>query len=148
MVCKLWKITHCDDNIITTWNECHLWFGYGDFIIIGAKLIAHVQHIPRIVCFVEFKKCFTLKCRHNERDGVSDHQPYGCLPSRLIRRKSKKTSKCRVIGLCAGNSPVTGEFPARRASNAENISIWWRHQDFSDILKDYFTGTGAIIRLQ
>ena len=21
----------------------------------------------------------------------------------------------------------TGEFPAQRASNAENISIWWRH---------------------
>ena len=30
-------------------------------------------------------------------------------------------------GLCAGNSPVTGEFPAQMASNAENIFIWWRH---------------------
>ena len=28
-----------------------------------------------------------------------------------------------------GNSPVTGEFPAQRASNAENVSIWWRHHD-------------------
>ena len=28
---------------------------------------------------------------------------------------------------CAGNSPVTGEIPAQRASNAENVSIWWRH---------------------
>ena len=28
---------------------------------------------------------------------------------------------------CAGNSPVTSEFPAQRASNAENVSIWWRH---------------------
>ena len=27
------------------------------------------------------------------------------------------------------NSPVTGEFPAQMASNAENISIWWRHHD-------------------
>ena len=26
-----------------------------------------------------------------------------------------------------GNSPVTGEFPAQMASNAENVSIWWRH---------------------
>ena len=26
--------------------------------------------------------------------------------------------------LC-GNSPVTGEFPAKRASNAENVFIWW-----------------------
>ena len=28
-----------------------------------------------------------------------------------------------VTGLCEGNSPVTGEFPAQRASNAENVSI-------------------------
>ena len=37
-----------------------------------------------------------------------------------------KTSKLRVIGLCVGNSPGTGdgEFPAQRASNAENVSIW------------------------
>ena len=39
----------------------------------------------------------------------------------------RKTSKLRVTGLCEGNSPVTGEFPAQRASNAENASIWWRH---------------------
>ena len=42
------------------------------------------------------------------------------------KRRSKKTSKLRVTGLCAGNSPVTGEFPAQRASNAEKVSIWWR----------------------
>ena len=24
-------------------------------------------------------------------------------------------------------SPGTGEFPAQMASNAENVSIWWRH---------------------
>ena len=35
----------------------------------------------------------------------------------------KKTSKLRVTGLGAGNSPVTGEFPAQRASNAENVSV-------------------------
>ena len=23
--------------------------------------------------------------------------------------------------------PVTGDFPAQRDSNAENVSIWWRH---------------------
>ena len=36
----------------------------------------------------------------------------------------KKTSKLRATGLCAGNSPVIGEFPAQMTSNAENISIW------------------------
>ena len=46
---------------------------------------------------------------------------------RLFKPRSKKTSTLRVTGLCAGNSPVTGEFPAQRASNAENVSIWWCH---------------------
>ena len=39
------------------------------------------------------------------------------------RRRSKKTSKLCVIGLCV----VTGGFPAQRVSYAENVSIWWRH---------------------
>ena len=45
----------------------------------------------------------------------------------LFRRRSKKTSKLRVTGLCAGNSPGTGEFPAQMASIAENVSLWWLH---------------------
>ena len=49
------------------------------------------------------------------------------LLNRLFRRRSKKTSKLRVTGLCAGNSPGTGEFPAQMASYAENVSIWWCH---------------------
>ena len=44
--------------------------------------------------------------------------------NRLFRRRSTKTSKLRVTGHCAGNSPVIGEFPAQMASNAENVSIW------------------------
>ena len=68
-----------------------------------------------------------LQWRHNGLDGVSNHQPHHCLFSRLFGRRSKKTSKRRVTGLCAGNSPGTGEFPAQMASNAENVSIWWRH---------------------
>ena len=66
-----------------------------------------------------------LRWHHNDRDGVSNHWPHDC----LLRRRSKETSKLRVTGLCAGNSPLTGEFTTQRASNAENISIWWRHHD-------------------
>ena len=68
-----------------------------------------------------------LQWRHNGRDSVSNHQPHHCLLNGLFRRRSKKTSKLRVIGLCARNSPVTGEFPAQMASNVENVFIWWRH---------------------
>ena len=69
----------------------------------------------------------SLRWRHNDHAAVSNHQPHGCLLNRLFRRKPKKTSKLRVTGLCAGNSPGTGEFPAQMASYAENVSIWWRH---------------------
>ena len=33
-----------------------------------------------------------------------------------------------------GNSAGTGEFPAQMASNAENVSIWWRHHDFDALI--------------
>ena len=68
-----------------------------------------------------------LRWRHNGHDSVSNRQPHDCLLNRLFRRRSKKTSKRRVTGLCAGNSPGTGEFPAQMVSNAENVFIWWRH---------------------
>ena len=48
---------------------------------------------------------YPLHWRHNDHDGVSNRQPHSCLLNRLFRRRSKKTSKFRVTGLCAGNSP-------------------------------------------
>ena len=79
----------------------------------------------------------SLQWRHNGRDSVSNHQPHDCLPNGLFRRRSKKTWKLRVTGLCAGNSPGTGEYPAQMASNAENVSIWWRHHDASHACQIY-----------
>ena len=61
---------------------------------------------------------WSLRWRHNGRDSVSNLQPHDCLLNRLFRRRSKKTSKFRVTGLCVGKQMV---------SNAENVSIWWRH---------------------
>ena len=46
-----------------------------------------------------------LHWRHNDHDDAWNHQPHGCLLNRLFRRRSKKTSKLRVTGLCVGNSP-------------------------------------------
>ena len=80
-----------------------------------------------------------LQWRHKERDGVSNHRHLDCLPNRLFRRSSKKTSKLRVTHLCEVNSPVIDEFPAQRVSNAENASIWWRHHGFILV----FCGTGC-----
>ena len=55
--------------------------------------------MPRYVRYV------ALQWRHNDYDCVSNHQPRGCLLNCLFGRRSKKTSKLRVTGLCVGNSP-------------------------------------------
>ena len=68
----------------------------------------------------------TLVWPHNERDGVSNHRRLDCLFNRLLRLRSKKTSKLCVTGLWEGNAPMTGGFSSQRASNTENVSDWWR----------------------
>ena len=96
------------------------------FFVIKTARIAMVtmqNQITRNFCMC------SSQWRHNEYDGVSNHQPRDYLLNRLFRRSSKKTSKLRVTSLCTGYSPVTVEFPAQMASNAENVSIWWCHHE-------------------
>ena len=50
-----------------------------------------------------------------------------CNGQRVINTHNSPTSTLRVTGICAVNSPVTGEFHEQMASNAENVSIWWHH---------------------
>ena len=114
---------------------------YRHQILFWSKLPIHVTgichvasarwHPPpsKIVSISQFsgEKLSALHWRHNEHDSVSNHQPHDYLLNRLFRRRSKKISKPRVTGLCAGNSPETGEFPEQMACDAENVSIWWRH---------------------
>ena len=99
-----------------------------------AKCAVIIEHVFGIIswqikCVWKFNIVCSqsLRWRHNGPDCVSNHQPHDCLFNRLFQHRSKKTSKLRVTGLCAGKSPGTDEFPAQRASYAENVSIWWRH---------------------
>ena len=90
------------------------------------------------ICFHRYAVyvvCQTSHWRHrDQRDGVSNHQPHDCLLNCIFRRRTKKRSKLRVSGLCAENSPVTGEFLAQKAGDTEKVSIWWRHHDFRYII--------------
>ena len=87
------------------------------------------QHQHKVHAIPSYMKNIlpSLHWRHNGHDSVSNHQPHDCLLNRLFRRRSKKISKLRGTGLCVGNSPETGKFLAQMASNAVNVSIWWRH---------------------
>ena len=73
----------------------------------------------------------TLQWCRNERDGVSNHRLPVCLLNRLFWCRWKKILKLRATGLCEGNQPVIDGFPSERASNAENVSIWWPHHDLA-----------------
>ena len=92
--------------------------------------------ISNVICRFEVLQLHTfqlhilgtaLQRRHNDRYSVSNHQRLDCLLNHLFMCRSKKTSKLRVTGLCKGNIPVSSEIPTQIASNAENVSIWWRH---------------------
>ena len=144
----------------------------------------HSFDIPNINSELNhWNQTVTLQWRQNERDGVSNHRRLDCLLDRMFRRRSRKTSKPRVTGLCEGNSPVNSphkgpvtrtnfhlmtsswinygcwimslafvrgihRWPVQRASNAENVSIWWRlsfvtqnvtiswSSSFSDVMKN------------
>ena len=91
--------------------------------LVATILLSLEITLESLVWFVDS----SLRWRHNGCDSVSNHQPHDCSLNRLFRRRSKKRSKVRVTGLCVGISPGSGEFPAQMASNAENVSIWWRH---------------------
>ena len=67
------------------------------------KLPFHMDIISQSTLFMDHRVCYTsLQWRHNEPDGVSNHQPHDSLLNLLFRRWSNKTSKLRVTGLWRG----------------------------------------------
>ena len=72
----------------------------------------------------------TLQWRHNDSECVSIAGASIVYSFVCSGEDWKETSKLRVTGLCEGNSPVSGEFPSKRASNAENDFTWWRHNEY------------------
>ena len=82
-------------NRYTTWN----YFCDGGFSKTQCIFMRSGLKYARFLCD------FSLHWHHNDHDGVSNYQPHGCLLNRSFGRRSKKTSKLRVTGLRAGNSP-------------------------------------------
>ena len=63
----------------------------------------------------------------------------------FVQAQVKDTLKFSVNGLCEGKSPMTEitDFPAQRASDAENVFIWWCHHGL--IMWDYLI-KGRVMR--
>ena len=88
---------------------------------------SHNKLPHRVYSFYESIGPFTLQWRHNDHDGVSNHQLHGCLLNRLFSRRSKKASKLRVPGLCVGNSPGPVNSPHKGP-------VTWKMFPFDDVI--------------
>ena len=79
----------------------------------------HFMHWKIHTCYIltSDESClskYPLRWRHNDCNGISNHQPHGCLLSCLIRHRSKKTSNSMPLAFVRGihwwpvNSPHKG----------------------------------------
>ena len=87
-------------------NKMHLkmsyakWRPFHHVLNILSYILNYILQLDQLTVWRE--RPIPLEWRHNERDSVSNHQPHDCLLNRLFKRRSKKTTKCRVTGLCVG----------------------------------------------
>ena len=106
----------------------------------------------RFCCCCCFVFCFCccewlhvpLHWRHNDHDGVPNHQPHGCLLNRLFRRRSKKTSKLRVTGLCVWNSPGPVNSPHKGPVTRKMFPFDDVIMALTYILQGWFIGLKAV----
>ena len=113
----MWEVLPCHGTSLNIHTIMHYPIVCLPAVGLLAIPICMVHVTAMCVCY--YGTLTTIQWRHNGRDSVSNHQPHDCLLNRLCRRRSEKTSKLHVTGLCAGNSSGTGEFPAQMASYAE-----------------------------
>ena len=90
------------------------------------------------------KSTQTLEWRHNERDGVSNHQPHDCLLNRLFRRRCRKHQSSTSLAFMRGihhwpvNSPHKGPVTRNMFPFDDSISsVGDRHISYDcDIIND------------
>ena len=112
-----------------TTGQYDMWINYSCAGTFDSKIFISTRNA--YVSSNELRTRFTLcsvHWRHNGCDSVSNHQPHDCLLRQpLIQTQIKENIKAPC------HRPLCGEFtgdrwiPAQMASNAENVSIWWRH---------------------
>ena len=105
----------------------------------GKSEVSLIRHTAGMWVLVSewYKAPTPLQWRHNDHDGVSNHQPHGCSLNRLFRRRSRKTTKLHVTGLCVGNSPWPVNSPLKGPATRKMFP-------FDDVITPTITNTIAI----
>ena len=89
----------------------------------------------------------SLQWRHNDHDGVSNYQPHGCLLNRSFRRRSKKTSKLRVTGLCGGGGGGGGGNSPGPVNSPHKAPVTRKMVPFDDVIMIYNDTTSKATQL-
>ena len=115
-------ILFLDTSHHVTWNT-----NYINDLMQDLQLLQCVSNGVTAVC----NRTLTLRWRHNELDGVSDHQSHDCLLNRLFGRRSKKKNQSSaslafVRGIHRGpvNSPHKWPVTRKMFPLDDVIMIW------------------------
>ena len=103
-----WLTMAIHKNVIILCNRQFMWLYFWHYREFPTQRASNMENVSIWWCHHDPGQDFqnmSLQWRYNDHDGVSNHQPHHCLLNRLFRRRSRKTSKLRVTGLCVGNSP-------------------------------------------
>ena len=130
MSAKKWRPFCPSLSVLThsSWKWCQRYSAeWEDSDIFALLILCYIHWNPKVT-----RVPTSLQWRHNGHDGVSNHQPHHCLLNHLFGRRSKKTLKLCVTGLCAGihRGPVNSlhKWPVtRKMSPFDDIMIKWTH---------------------
>ena len=75
-----------------------------------------ITYVGTVTCIYSVTKWIYIRMTSQENHVVSNHRSFDCLTAADLHQRNIKV---RILVLCEGNSPVTGEFPAQRSSIAE-----------------------------
>ena len=125
IVIKTEWVPFCIKYFQINFLACKWLYMYLDNSSSKEKISVHGKNITIHLMLFKYHWVFSLQWRHNERDGVSNHERLDCLLNYLFRCRSKKTSKLRVTGLCEGNSPVNSPL---------NGPVTWKMFPFDDVI--------------
>ena len=104
-----------DINVLSTLSASQINLNVSNVLHVIRNRIAFCIALPVLLSMLQW--------RHNTHDGVSNHRRLDCSLNCLFRRRSTKTSKFRVTGLCEGKQPVTGRFISQKPVTRKMFSF-------------------------
>ena len=133
-----WLFFVCTCSGHNNYFKCSQWLqsgGQRDYHSISVIILHTAQQLSQlrksIPYFTHKSPWWTLQWRHNEHNGVSNHQPHDVYLSVYWGADQRKHQSSVSLAFVRGIHRWTVNSPHKGASNAENVSIWWHHHGWA-----------------